>query len=430
MSQYDKNPILIIAILGLVNLVNQMDRVLFSLMVEPIKTELQLSDSEMGLLGGFAFALSFAFLGLVAGRIADSWNRVHLMGFALTLWSAATAACGLAYGFGQMFISRMLVGTGEAGCVPAAQSLIADHAHPKNRAFLISLFTGIGTVGTLIGLVLGGIVMQLVGWRMTFVAFGLFGVVPLIVLLVFLRDPRQTPVHHSASANSWGRDVRDMLKKSEILYLLIAIPLLYTLIGAATWIPAFFQRSYGITTQQFSQSGGAYLGIGLIIGTFAGGFIVRKLMTRDPRWEFWWPALSCSLAIIPLLFVYSGSSLVLGNIGLALAFFIAGTGFGPSMACMHVVSKQSVRATAVAMMIFTSSLMASGGVPAVVGILSDLFATMGINAADGTSLKYALLCSLLLPPVASILFIRVSAKVAHGSEPPAMTHNKALGSRL
>jgi MFS family permease len=400
--------VLVLTVLGGINLVNYMDRVLFSLMVEPVKAELELSDGQMGLLGGFAFALVYALLGLVAGRIADSRNRVSLIGVALSVWSLATALCGLVNSFVQMFASRMLVGAGEAGCVPAAQSIIADVAPAKNRAFMISMFTGIGTVGTLIGLILGGVLIELIGWRMTFVAFGLFGFFPLIILFLTLKDPRSSLEATGTSSVSWRQDVSEMLKRREIQILLIGIPLVYTLAGMGTWIPAFFQRTHDITTEQFSSVGGAYLGIGLILGTFAGGFIANRLVARDFRWEFWWSALSCALAMAPLLLVLLSSNLTIAYLGLFGAFFIAGTSFGPSMACMHTVSKKSVRATAVASMVFTSSLIAYGGVPVLIGYLSDLFASSGASVADGASLRNALLVTMVLPPIASLLFLVAS----------------------
>lgn len=416
-----RNAFLIIGVLGTINLVNQMDRVLFALMVEPIKADLNLSDTQMGLLGGVAFAACYAIMGLGVGHIADRWNRVSLIGIALTVWSAATAACGLAQNFVQMFASRMLVGTGEAGCVPSAQSLISDMAPARSRAFLLSAFTGVGMVGTLIGLILGGVVLQMVGWRMTFVVFGLFGLIPLAILFLTMRDPRKNTATKVVSGHRWTEDALSMLKRREIQLLLIATPLLYTLAGAATWIPAFFQRSYGITTEEFSRIGGASLGIGLILGTFAGGIIVNKLLARDARWEFWWSSLACTLSLIPLSAVYLGTDLNTAYIALFAAFFIAGSSFGPSMAAMHTVAKQSVRATVVAAMMFATSLIAYGAIPAVIGFLSDVFANNGASIADGTSLKYALVATMALPPVASILFL-ATARIAfptHELQPAA-----------
>ena len=402
---------LIMAVLGSINLVNYMDRVLFSLMVEPVKAELELSDSQMGLLGGFAFAAAYAVFGLVAGRLADSFNRIRLIGAALTIWSAATAACGLATTFAQMFASRLAVGAGEAGCVPAAQSIISDIAPAKRRAFLISVFTGIGTLGTLIGIILGGILIESLGWRTTFIVFGVFGFFPLILVLFVLREPRSSRAEAATTTINWRADVVEMLKQRETQILLIAIPMIYTLAGVGTWIPAFFQRTYGINTEEFARAGGALLGIGLILGTFGGGFIANRLVARDMRWEFWWTALSCSLAMLPLLVVYLVNDIAIAYAGLFAAFFLAGTSFGPSMACLHTVTKQSIRATAVASMVFTTSLIAYGAVPALIGVLSDVFAGMGISATDGTSLQYALLLSMVLSPIASILFV-IAAKIA------------------
>jgi MFS family permease len=409
-SQTGQNVLLVVAVLGVINLVSQMDRVLFSLMVEPIKAELGLSDGQMGLLGGLAFALCFAFMGLAAGRIADRWNRVSLIGIALCAWSAATAACGLATNFVQMFVVRMLVGTSEAGCVPSAQSLIADASPPHRRALWLSVFTGIGTVGTLVGLVLGGVVMEMIGWRMTFVAFGAFGLIPLAILMLTLKDTRSLGAGTAMTA-PWTQDVHTMLCRREIQVLLVALPLLYTTVGAATWIPAFFDRAYGVSAQDFSRTGGAFLGFGLILGTFAGGFVVNRLMGKDHRWEFWWSAISASLSLVPLMTVYFGSNLNLAYGALFAAFFIAGTGFGPSMASMHSIAGQSVRATAVALMMFVTSLVAYGGVPAAIGFLSDMFAANGASVSDGTSLRLALVASALLTPVSSILFV-VSARIA------------------
>ena len=299
------------------------------------------------------------------------------------------------------------------GCwwVPASQSIISDVAPAKKRAFLISIFTGIGTLGTLIGIIVGGILIEAIGWRMTFIVFGVFGFFPLILVLLVLREPRASRQEAAVTAVDWRADVAQTLKQTEIQILLIGIPLIYTIAGVGTWIPAFFQRTYGINTEEFARAGGALLGVGLILGTFGGGFIANRLVARDMRWEFWWTALSASLAMLPLLVVYLVDNINLAYAGLFVAFFLAGTSFDPSMACMHTVTKQSVRATAVASMVFTTSLLAYGGVPAFIGVLSDVFAGMGVDVADGTSLKYALLLSMLLPPAASVLFL-IASKIA------------------
>ena len=414
---------LILIVLGVVNLVNFMDRVLFSLMIEPVKAELQLSDGQMGLLGGIAFAAVYAVGGLMVGRIADRNNRVGLIGVSLTVWSAATAACGMANSFVQMFISRMFVGAGEAGCVPAAQSLISDVAPAKKRALMLSIFTGVGTVGTLLGIVVGGALIEAIGWRMTFIAFGAIGIIPLLLLMFTLRDPRTIVGAQRPPASTWRQDVSEMLKQRETQLVLVGIPLIYTIVGVSNWIPAFFQRTYGITTEEFSSVGGVYLGVGLVLGTFAGGIIANKLISRDVRWEFWWTSLSCTLALVPLMFVYFANDLQIAYLGLFGAFFLAGSSFGPSMACIHTITKQSVRATAIASMAFTTALMSYGGLPVIIGFLSDAFANNGVSVEDGSTLKYALALTMVFPPIASVLFLMASNRVYETSHLRQVAHH-------
>ena len=415
----------VISVLGLINLVNQMDRMLFSLMIEPVKAELALSDAQMGLLSGLAFAAVYAVLGLVAGRIADSFNRVNLIGGALIVWSAATAACGLAANFSQMFVSRMLVGAGEAGCIPAAHSMISSVAPAHRRALLISTFTGIGSIGTLIGLILGGILIEAIGWRSTFIVFGVFGFVPLAILALTLRDarPRDT-ASASDTSGQWRRDVKQMLSRRETQILIVAVPLVFTVAGMSTWVPAFFQRSFAVTIEEFSRTGGAFLGLGLIVGTFAGGIIANALVKRDMRWEFWWVALASTLTLIPLLVMLFSGRLMIAYVGLLGAAFLAGTSFGPAMACMHTITKQTIRGTAMASLVFSTSLLAYGGVPALIGLLSDVFATAGVALDDGSSLRYALLVTTVLPPVASILFLWAS-RIAFSDGDPEIAAGQA-----
>ena len=135
-----------LAVLALVNLMNFMDRVLFSVMLEAIKVDLALSDTQMGIVSGVAFAVLYGVFGLVMGRLADTRNRVRLLSGALAFWSTASALCGAAAGFGQMFAARAMVGVGVSGCAPCGQSIIADYFPPERRALALSIFAGVGTL--------------------------------------------------------------------------------------------------------------------------------------------------------------------------------------------------------------------------------------------------------------------------------------------
>lgn len=403
------NAYVVLFFLGGVNLFNLMDRILFSVMLEPIKLDLELSDTQMGLLGGLAFSLFYGIFGLVIGRLADTRNRTQIIVLALVLWSAASAVCGLARNFFQMFLARAATGVGESGCVPAAHSLIGDYFPPNRRSLAISIFTGTGTLGTVVGLVLGGILVEAVGWRMTFVYFGVAGVVFAPIALLMLREPPRGRFDAAPDMQpNWRGAVTMLLKRQTVRRLLLGLPLLFVIVGVATWIPAFFQRVHGVSSAEFGQTGGAGLGLGILFGTFAGGFIANALIARNRLWEFWWPALTCLVSAPLLAIAYTSGNLQMAYVAVTAAFFVAATGFGPGMACMQVVAEPPVRGTLVAMMVFATSLISYGAAPAAIGILSDVLIAGGAGEASGGSLRTALLAALVLPVLASAVFYTAS----------------------
>lgn len=400
---------LVLLVLGGVNLFNLMDRILFSIMLEPIKLELGFSDTQMGLLGGLAFSLFYGVFGLVIGRLADTRNRIQIIVLALVLWSAASAACGLARNFVQMFLARAAIGVGESGCVPPAHSLIGDYFPANRRSLAVSIFTGTGTLGTVVGLVVGGMVVEAVGWRMTFVYFGAAGIVFAPIAMLMLREPPRGRFDASPEVQpDWQGAVKMLLKRRTVRRLLLGLPLLFVIVGVATWIPAFFQRVHGVSTAEFGQTGGAGLGLGILFGTFAGGFIANALIARNRLWEFWWPALTCLVSAPLLAIAYTTGDLTMAYVAVTAAFFVAASGFGPGMACMQVVAEPPVRGMLVAMMVFATSLISYGAAPALIGILSDFLIAGGADEAGGDSLRTALMVALVLPVLAGVVFFTAS----------------------
>ena len=169
-------------ILLVVYIFNFLDRQIVNILAEPIKRDLHLTDTELGLLAGPAFAVFYALLGIPIARYADKdgTNRVRLIALALAIWSAMTAVCGLAQNFVQLLFARIGVGVGEAGCTPAAHSLISDSVAPEKRSSAIA-FYGLGVpIGSLLGLVIGGIVNDLHGWRVALMLVGAPGLPGLV----------------------------------------------------------------------------------------------------------------------------------------------------------------------------------------------------------------------------------------------------------
>jgi len=404
---------LMLVVLALINLFNFMDRILFSVLLEPIKLDLGLTDSQMGLIGGIAFGILYGVGSLFMGRLADTRNRVTVLSGALAFWSAASALCGQAMSFAQMFAARGAVGVGVSGCAPTAHSLIGDYFPPERRSLALSIFTAIGTAGTIVGLVVGGLVYNALGWRGAFMAFGITGIVFAPIAWLLLREPgRGTFEQAGEAALGWGESVRTLLSRPTVRSLLVAMPLVMSFGGIATWVPAYLQRTMGLSAAEVGTYGGLSFGLGLVLGTLGGGIIVNALRKRDPLWEFRWPALATATAVLLLIPFAFTQNAMLGYGLLFLAFFAAGSSFGPALACMLVVAEPRTRGTMVALNILGTALVSYGLTPAIIGFVSDLMIGLGFGEANGESLRYALLASLVLPALAVIFFIRSSRTAA------------------
>lgn len=403
-----RNVYFMLVVLSVINLFNFMDRVLFSVLLEPIKQDLGMTDGQMGLLGGIAFGVFYGVVGLLMGRLADTRSRTGLISVALGMWSAASALSGQAAGFAQMFAARAGVGIGVSASSPCAHSLIGDYFPPRRRALALSIFTGIGTAGTLIGLVVGGLILQVWGWRATFAVFGLTGLAFAPVAFMLLREPPRGTFEKTAAAQGmdWASSVRMLFARPTVRMLLAGMPLVMAAGGIATWIPAYLQRAHAASAGDVATLGGLALGLGLVIGTLAGGLIVNLLRRRNPLWEFWWPALATAVSVPLLAAFYLTETTEIAYVLLFLGFFMAGSSFGPALACMLTVSEASVRGTMVAMTVLCTSLIAYGLAPGLIGYSSDLLIARGYGEANGESLRTALLVALALPAIGSILFLR------------------------
>jgi MFS transporter, Spinster family, sphingosine-1-phosphate transporter len=400
-------------VLGGVNLLNFMERVLFSVLLEPIKQDLALSDTQMGVLGGVAFALLYGVFGLLMGRLADTGPRVRILACVAGLWSLATAFCGLAQNFVQMFIGRSVVGIGVAGCTPCANSLIGDYFAPERRPLALSLFACAGTIGTLIGLVGGGLLLQSFDWRTVFLLMALPGLLFAPVVWLCLKEPQRGRFEKAPVVQrAWLPSIRMLLARRTVRHLLLAIPFLMMTVGVATWIPAYMQRAHALSPADVGIYGGGSLGLGVVLGTIAGGVIVGALRRRDRLWEFWWSALAAGMSVPIFAVFYLAPSTGLAYAALFLAFFVAGTGFGPSMACILAVGESSVRGTLIALIVLTTSLVAYGAGPLLVGVVSDVLIANGFDEASGQSLRVALLGALLFPAISAVLFWTASTSLA------------------
>jgi MFS family permease len=168
---------------------NFVDRQILTTLMEPIKKEFGLHDWQLGALGGTAFALFYTTFGIPIARWADKSHRVNIIALALLIWSSATAVTGFARNFWQLFAARVAVGIGESGCSPPALSLISDYFEPKRRGRALSIYAMGVYGGTFVGLIVGGVVAQIYGWRAAFFIVGIPGIVLALLLKLTVREP-------------------------------------------------------------------------------------------------------------------------------------------------------------------------------------------------------------------------------------------------
>lgn len=391
----NRGSVRLLVILSIVSLSNSMDRIMFSVLMEPIRLDLGLSDTAMGLLSGLAFTVFFAVFGIPLARWADRGHRIKLLSAVVALWSLMTAASGAAQNFAQMFLLRAGVGVGESGCWPISHSLLADRFPPTQRAFALGVFQAGGGLGVLLGLLLAGIAADAIGWRWTFVAIGLPGLLLALLVRLALKEPRElSPARPSGSEGSdttWA-SVSGLLALKTYRHILVSYVFTSAgLFGMIQWLPAFLMRSHGLSLSEVGLWYGPVFGTGAVIGLLVGAVLAPHWVARDRRWEFWLTALAYLLSVplfVALLLVpHAGLMFVL----IFAAILVATSGQGPLMAGIQTIAGGEARAMAIAMAL-TAGVVGQTIGPFLVGWFSDTW-----QPQFGTdALRYAMLVPLAL----------------------------------
>ncbi|MEQ9142837.1 MAG: MFS transporter [Parvibaculaceae bacterium] len=380
-----------LGILTVVYTVNYVDRQILSILLEPIKVDLSLSDTQLGLLFT-TFGIFYATLGLPIAMVADRTNRRNVITAAMTVFSGMTAACAFITSFWQLLIARILVGVGEAGSSPPSHSMIADMYEPKSRATALAVFSLGVNIGIFIGFLVGGYVAQWYGWRTAFLVVGLPGLVLAVLVHFTLREP---PRGHSDGRTG---DEEVAQKIGQVLTFLLTQPAFRhiaagaTLVsfvgyGAVAWLPPFLVRSHGMEVGDIGLALSLIIGLAGGAGTFAAGWLADRLGQKDVRWYMWVVALAGLIA-----FPFGFSVYLVEDLSWALGLFIipAAAGalyLGPSLAMTQGLAKLKMRAVASALLLFILNIIGLGLGPQAVGIVSDLLEpTYGAE-----SLRYALL---------------------------------------
>jgi predicted MFS family arabinose efflux permease len=381
----------VLGILFVVFVFNFVDRQILSILLEPIKAELGVSDTAMGFLTGIAFALFYTVAGIPIARFADTGNRRNVIVVGLAVWSAMTAMSGLVRTFGQLALARIGVGVGEAACSPPAHSMLADYFPPHRRATALAIYSMGIHVGILLGFILGGWANQLFGWRHAFLIVGAPGLVLALIVRLTVREPARG-TWEGVMAGIPTESVRQVLRFVWSLRAFRHMALaaaLHSFAGyaAATWGPAFLIRVHGMSTGTIGTWLGLITGVGGAIGAIGGGVLVDRLARRDPRWSLWVPAVAAVLEVPFWLVFLLAREPMHALAWLAPAVILGAMWLGPIFATTQGLVRPHMRALASALLLFVINLIGLGMGPQAVGILNDLFAgTFGAHA-----IRYSLL---------------------------------------
>lgn len=388
----------VLAVLTLTYTFNHVDRQILVILLEPIKNELGLQDSQLGMLTGLAFAAFYATLGIPVAMWADRGNRRNIIALALTIWSAMTALCGLAQTFWHLLLARMGVGVGEAGGTPPATSMIADLYPPQERATALGVYTsGIG-LGIMAGFALGGYVYELWGWRAAFFVAG----IPGLLLALTVRFAIPEPVRGLADqrkddgpAPTLAETVKFVFGQSSYLWLLAGCLLICISANAfLVFTSSHLQRTYGLSPGQVSLPLGVLIGGVGSIGAVVLGRVCDTLSKKDLRWR---PLIIAICAAIALPFAWM--FLRAPNVEMAYAWNVVPSFIGLIYASVAYTASQELvklrmRSFASAFMLFCLTLIGIGCGPWIAGLLSDHFASTGAAHPLARSLELILLFNL------------------------------------
>lgn len=374
---------------------NFVDRQIIYILLEDIKRDLQLSDTQLSLLSSTIFAIFYSIVGIPIARLAERWDRGKIITISLFFWSLMTVASGLVVSFAALVMTRIGVGVGQAGVGPASHALIAERFEPERRATALAIFTLGGTLGIFLALGLGGWLGKTLGWQMTFVAVGLPGMLLAPLMLWLLRDTRVSAPFafdlFKAAPGASGLTESVALFWQSKVWRFGAIAVMFTHLatyGIGNWLPSMLQRSYGMTQTDAGLLLAVAIGLGGAVGSIAGGVLTdRMVKRRGPAWLAWTVGIAFVGAslIAPFIFMTTNEVLL---VSLLLPYFaLMLSSAGVQFAIGQTAVSSNLHATSSAVLILIINLIGLGIGPTVTGLLSDFLAP----STGAESLRYAML---------------------------------------
>ena len=365
-----------LGILVIVYTFNFIDRNILSILLQSIKTDLNLSDTSLGLLSGFAFAAFYATLGIPIAKYADKGNRRNLISISLAIWSLMTAISGLAQNFLHLLLARIGVGIGEAGCSPPAHSMISDYFPANKRSTALGIYSLGIPFGIMFGLFAGGWIDEMFGWRAAFFIVGVPGILIAILFRFTVKEPIRGQAEGKVASENQPtiyETISYLLRKKSFRHLAFAASLAaFVGYGGINWLPSFFQRSYGMPSSDVGWYLGLILGLPGGLGIFLGGYLSDYFGSKDVRWSLWIAAIAMGVTAPLYYLVYmsptANTSLLWLIIPVALGNFYQAATFSQTQGVVEL----KMRSVAAAILLFIINIIGLGFGPSAVGIVSDI----------------------------------------------------------
>lgn len=354
------------------------DRMILSVLFEPIKAEFSLSDTQLGLLGGLTFALFYATLGVPLAKYADRNDRRRLIAACLILFSLMTAVSGLSTGFIMLVFCRIFVGVGEAGVNPASQSIVADYYPSHQRSLAMSSLTVGGNIGMIIGFLAGGIVSQIYGWRAAFFVVGIPGVLLGLALLFFLKEPQRgasdSLQNNKSSSQSTIMEAAKSMLASPVLRQVLAASTVAGMVtyGILQWLPAYFSRVHELPQSRVGVVMALFIGVVGAAGTLIGGRLADLLSRQRVDLGAKMIAFTQMLALPLFILGYMSSTLSVSLAFLVLPFMALTFFLGPSLAMIQTYTPVRMRSLMAAIKMLCLNLVGLSLGPLIVGVISDV----------------------------------------------------------
>ena len=372
---------LVLGMLCFIYVLNFLDRQLVSILAKPIQDSLQITDSELGRITGFYFALFYCFIAIPVGWLADRTNRVKVLSIACGLWSAATAACGMAANYGQLVVARMAVGVGEAGGVPPSYAIISDSFPREQRGTAMGIFNLGPPIGSALGVAFGASLAAAYDWRVPFYVVGGIGIVTAALVYLFIPepergqfDPAPMPSDTARPDGSFGQAIRSFFGNRILVVAALASGAAnFITYGLSNFATLFLMREKGMALEQVAIWYALAVGLGMGAGIFVSGRLIDRFGATNKAAYATIPALSLVLALPFFLGFASADRWELALALLCVPLFLNSFFLPATVTFVQGEVAPGARVISGALLLLVMNLIGLGLGPTFVGMASDFF---------------------------------------------------------